>query len=117
MTDWPTELPQTPLLEGFSEEIRNDATIVSDVEIGIPKKRPRYSAVPEIVNESYLLTKNQFNTFKNFFINDLAFGSEKFFKQDPLTETEKLYRFVENYSIETNGIFINLKIKLEKIPV
>lgn len=117
MIQWPNELPQTPLLDGFSETIRSDATIIGEVEIGIPKKRPRYTAVPEIVSESYLLDKNQFNIFKNFYITDLRFGADKFLKQDPISEEQKTYRFIKNYEFDQNGIFININIELEKIPL
>lgn len=117
MPTWPEQLPQTPLLDGFSEEIADDAVIRSSVSAGTAKTRPRYTSVREIVDEQYLLTLSQYKIFKDFFKDDLKFGAERFTKYDPVEQEQREYRIVGEYGYSQDGIYITISLELEKFPV
>lgn len=114
MIIWPTSLPQSPLIEGFSD-IPQDTVIRSKFD-GYSKIRNRYTAAMHIVTENYLLTKSQFDTFRNFYETTLGNGSEDFNKPDPVEGGTSVYRFTQPYDYEFLGIHFRVSLDMEKLP-
>lgn len=112
--EWPSSLPQSPLIDGFSDEPQN-SVLRSDMD-GLTKQRNRYNAVIHDVRESYWLTPTQFNTFKSFYFDALGNGAEEFLKPDPIEEITAVYRFSGVYEFEFNGVNYRVTLPLEKLP-
>lgn len=83
MMTWPADLPQMPLLRGFSVE-QEDNRIVFQVEVGPPKMRRRTSARTQTLSIIMLLDWNQRIYLKRFFERDLSDGAEVFEYRDPI---------------------------------
>lgn len=114
MATWPTTLPQTPLLEGF-QDTPQDAVLRSEFD-GYTKQRNRFTAVLHNVSESYLLTKQQYQTFKQFYRDTLQNGAVEFIKPDPIDDINRRYRFKEPYEADMMGLDIMVTLELEKLP-
>jgi prophage DNA circulation protein len=114
MASWPSSLPQTPLLDGYSDVPQN-SVLRSDFDT-YTKQRNRFTAVIHDVSEKYVMTNNQYTTFIEFYENTLNFGADVFTKTDPVTGLTKNYRFVEPYSSSFNGVLWVVELTLEKLP-
>lgn len=114
MATWPTSLPQTPLLEGFSDAPQS--SVIRTSMTGLTKQRNRYTAVVSDVKEVYLLTPAQFTTLLAFYTDTLKNGSLSFIKYDVITATNKSYRFTKPYEDTFNGVQHKVKLTLEKMP-
>lgn len=115
MNNWPTDLPSSPLLEGYKEQ-PVDSRLVSLTDSGYSKIRNRFMAVPINVTENYLLTKAQRNILLNFYKNFLGNGTSIFIKKNPITETDLIYRFKDVPDITQVGLYFKAKLELEIIP-
>jgi len=73
MATWPTTLP-VPMLEGYELE-SGDPTARSDMESGPARVRRRFTAAPDEISLSVLLTEEQMNTFRDFWKNDWYQGA------------------------------------------
>ena len=114
MEEWPESLPQYPLIDGYTEKLREDAVLRTEVETGLAKQRPRYTTVPSEVEETFLMTNAQYNTFKDFFENNLSFGAIPFIKKNPITDQNVNYRFIENYEPEFLGLHVRVECVFER---
>lgn len=114
MEIWPTTLPQKPLLEGYENTPQN-SVLRSDFD-GYTKQRNRFTAVIHNVSESYLLSDDQYTTFKQFFSSNLKNGAEEFRKINPELGVEEIYRFVGPYQSTYNGVQWVVECNLEKLP-
>ena len=112
--EWPSELPQKPLIEDFSDTPRQ--TFKRSSFDGYTKSRNRFTAAINDVSERYLFTNEQFSIFEDFYRNELANGANVFLKLDPKTDTLAEYRFREVYSDEFLGRFWKISLELEKLP-
>lgn len=67
----------------------------SQVDAGTAKVRRRYTEAVNNVSASISADKTQIKTFDDFYHIDLQSGVNRFTFLDPVTETEKEYRFRE----------------------
>lgn len=111
---WPATLPQSPLIEGFSD-IPQDAVLRTEMT-ALSKQRNRFTAVVYDVTESYLMTPVQYNTFRTFFHDTLGNGAEDFFKPNPETGLTEVYQFVDVYESEFNGVQYRVDLSMERLP-
>lgn len=111
---WPESLPQLPLLEGFSTSPQ-DSVIRGKMD-GYTKQRTRFTAAMLEVNEVYLMSREQYQTFRDFHNNTLKNGGREFIKRDPETGIDQFYRFSGKYVPSFNGIQYKVKLPLEQIP-
>ena len=111
---WPASLPQSPLIEGYSD-VPQDSVLRFNMD-GFTKQRNRYTAVIHDVTEFYLLTPAQFNTFLTFYKNTLSNGSKDFIKKEPVSQLDKVYRFSAPYSFEFNGVSYRVELTMEILP-
>jgi len=111
---WPTSLPQSPLIEGYSN-IPQDSVMRSPMD-GYTKQRNKYTAVMSDVTESYLMSQVQYAVFKDFFRSTLKNGSTDFIKNNPETGLGATYRMSGTYSPSFNGVTFKVKLKMEMVP-
>ena len=111
---WPESLPQYPLIDGYSE-VPQDSVLRVDMD-GLTKQRNRFTATIFNVEESYLLTKDQFATFKNFYFNTLRNGSREFLKISATEDIQRVFRFAAVYDMDFNGVQYKVSISLERLP-
>lgn len=114
MPTWPATLPQTPLIEGFSDEPQD--SVLRSQMTGLNKQRNRYTAALHDVSESYLLTPSQFDTFVSFYKDDLGNGAADFSKKNPINGLTETYRFSGVYNFSYNGVHYKVKLPLERKP-
>lgn len=74
---YPGTLPTTFEISGFGAEDK-DARVVTEMDVGEPQRRRRYSKDLEILNGSYLLTAAQYTTMKTFYRTTLNGGTNTF---------------------------------------
>jgi hypothetical protein len=114
---WPSTLPDCLQLNGYSESIP-DQTIRTNMEYGIAKVRRRSSNAVRPVSGSIVVTKEQLDTLKDFYINTLAGGVLRFAWVEPLdgtTVAEMRFTSPPSYSKESPDIF-KVNMELEILP-
>jgi hypothetical protein len=112
---WPTTLPPSPLLEGFSREKRNPMGVFNP-QGGQSKVIAFYTAVPDVLTFSMFLTQPQRAILDNFFITTCLSGTKPFSFKDPDTGVVSQFRFIEGppqYS--SVGQYYTANITLEKL--
>lgn len=72
---WPSDLPQTPLLDGY-KETPQEGSISFQPAVGPPKRRKRSSAVGANIEASFLMTDTQYDSFLTFYEATLQQGSD-----------------------------------------
>lgn len=77
MLIWPTELPQAPLRDGWSDTAPNNL-LRSEMESGPMKVRRRGTAKPHVVACTYVFDDKEAALFENFALNTLAGGALAF---------------------------------------
>ena len=74
MPMWPTDLPEEPLVEGYSRALPSNL-IRSSMATGSDKVRRRGTFKPQIVTATYVLTDAQRDVLENFVHNGIAEGA------------------------------------------
>lgn len=116
MASWPTTLPQSPLVNGYSRQ-PVDSRLISMPDAGKGKIRNRYTAVPIDVNEVYLLTLDQYAIFVDFYNDIISYGADEFLKVDPITGLTKNHRFREEmYTTNFKYPYMEVSLSLEVMP-
>lgn len=77
MPTWPSTLPQSPQISGYSEQPQSQV-LRSQMDAGPAKSRRRFTAAATDVPVQYLLSQAQVATFQDWFENDLAGGALPF---------------------------------------
>jgi len=112
MQTWPAGLPQSPLIEGFSDTPQ-DSVLRSPMD-GLVKQRNRFTAVVHDVTEMYLMTPVQLNTFEAFYAGTLGNGASEFLKVNPKTSLNGIYKFVGVYKAVFNGVQYKVTLPLTR---
>lgn len=66
MSEWPADLPEQPLLQGFGDT-EQEATIRSSMDAGPAKVRTRFTATTKTLTVAYLLTAALYETLMDFY--------------------------------------------------
>lgn len=111
---WPSDLPQSPLLEGFLD--RPQDSVLRTEMAALTKQRNRFTAVVFDVEESYLMTPTQYESFRTFYHSTLGNGAAEFLKNNPETGFQELYQFVDIYDPEFNGVQYKVSLTMERKP-
>ena len=114
MADWPSELPQTPLLSGYSSTPQ-DSVLRTEMD-GYTKQLNRYTATIFDVKEPYYMTNDQYAVFKQFYHGILGNGALEFSKVDPETGNTGLYRFSAPYDPQKTGLDWVVNCTLHRLP-
>ncbi len=112
---WPTTLPQEPLVEGFSGTPQN-TLIRTSMDAGPEKTRRRFTAASEYYTVSWIMTDAQFTTFRGFFNDTIAGGSEEFEMNHPVTGETVLVRFRGPYQFVSTGVHWRISAEIEVLP-
>lgn len=80
---WPSQLPQKPLLEGYSEGYEDNA-IRSPVDKGASKTRPRFTRLRKTRSCVFHLTDSQKSVFDDFYAS-INGGALPFNIPEPMT--------------------------------
>ena len=100
---FPPTLSQCFIIAGFSyQQVPN--TIRSEVEVGIAKVRRRYTKAITNITGSMVVDQLGVNTFQDFYDINLQSGVRRFIFQDPITKTDKEYRFISPPVIVPTGV-------------
>nr|WP_300312734.1 hypothetical protein [Halomonas sp.] len=104
MIQWPAELPQEPLADGY-REVPGNNVLESGMDAGPKKTRRRFTAVEKPLPLSFLLEADQADIFEDFFENTLLDGSLPFSMLHPRKKTPVTMLFVgkEKYALEPLG--------------
>jgi len=111
---WPSNLPQSPLLEGFSSAPQ-DSVLRSKMD-GYNKQRNRYTASLHDVSENYLMTPSEYENFKVFFHETLGNGAKEFVKNNPESNLGEIYKFSGVYKPQFNGVSWKVNLPLMRMP-
>lgn len=119
MPDWPSSLPQTPLISGDSETLENNI-IFSQMDQGPAKYRRRFTAGVQKFTASFVLTSAQVTTFKTFFDDSIAQGASTFTFTNPRTDASETFRIdmaqgAPQIQRISAGLF-RLTLNLERMP-
>lgn len=111
---WPSSLPQVIRLEGLSTK-RKSNVIRTQMDAGPQKARRRYTVATKEFTGSVVLTELQRETLEDWYDNELGSGVLRFLMKDPQTLRTAEFRFLEDYTEESNdGLWI-ITMKLEKM--
>jgi len=91
---YPPTLTQCFALGNFIQQAEPNV-VRSDVEVGKAKLRRRFTRAVINVNGTIYLNQAELQTFDTFFTLTLASGSKSFNFIDPVSGTEREYRFVD----------------------
>lgn len=91
---FPPGLDDCFLVSGFTQQ-NKPVLIRSEVDVGLPKVRRRYTRPFQLVTGSIKADKNQVNTFNTFFDTTLQGGLLWFEFNDPFTGSLASYRFID----------------------
>lgn len=100
---WPNQLPQSPLLNGYNRTPMS-SQIEFDVDAGSPKIRNRATAMPDNVEESYVLSNSEKELLDTFWRDTTMRGVIPFLKQNPETKTTATYQFRGGSPIQAEKI-------------
>ena len=116
MVAWPGSLPQSPLLEGFSEQ-GEEQSLRTTMDVGPDKLRKRASAVPTVVKFNMIMDETQRGTLENFYDSTLNGGSLDFTFTDPLSNTQRQFRFIRRHTIRPIAVDTYLvSFEWERLP-
>lgn len=116
MASWPSTLPQRPLADGYVERPRS-VTIRTDMDVGPPKVRRRYTAEIRDYALRLLLTTVQVATLETFYITTLSHGSLTFDWVHPRTQVAATFRMVNRPGYEQAGPgYWYTDLALEELP-
>lgn len=111
---WPAELPQVLMLNGLSAEKQNNV-IRTQMDAGPQKIRRRYTVATKDFSGQIIVSEQQRQILENWYDNDIASGSLRFFMKDPQTLILSQFRFLEKYKEDSiNGLW-KITLSLEKM--
>ena len=92
MVSWPGTIPQNPLLRNFVEAPQPNR-IDTDMDIGVPKSRRRYTKELRNLPWAFIMTTAEVALFDTFYHTTLQGGTLPFDHVDPRTAAAKSFRF------------------------
>ena len=92
MPTWPLTLPQSPLMDGYTETPPEN-TIRTQMDVGPDKVRRRTTSNPRPIQCSYVLTGAQLTILDDFYTGDAAGGATEFDMPHPRTGVTVSVRF------------------------
>lgn len=115
MIYWPVTLPQNVDTDGY-QEIIQDNRIRSDMDMGPPKMRPRFSAIVEQFTIVFVFNRTEMSAFEAFYKTTTSFGTEAFQWTHPRTGATVMMRFVAPYRVQSVDHNVEVSFTLEVLP-
>ena len=117
MDTWPVALQQKLNVDSFQYNF-GKTTIRTEVDTGPAKVRSRFTDAVDTYTCSVLLTFAEVEIFKTFYKTTLNNGVNQFLFDDPFTEDQTAFRFVEDPTIRPlGGITFQLQMVWERLPL
>ena len=91
-TQWPSSLQQLLNQESFTVGFA-DTIIKSEMDIGAPKRRRRFTKAVKQMTCSIWVTSSQYSILENFYTTTLNGGIDSFEFSHPITKVLSLYKF------------------------
>jgi hypothetical protein len=113
---WPTTLPASPNDQGMGYSPLVDPILTTQMETGAPKRRRRFTSVPDMFTCTMTLTKTQVPLLQAFVITTLA-DVGPFDWKDFRDDSAATYVFNKRpvYSLAAPGVWI-ATLDLQKVP-
>lgn len=92
---WPAVLVDKLNVQGF-QRLLGSTTVESEVEIGLPKVRRRFTKPINRIQAQFQIERTDVDTFEDFYNTTLNGGVTTFEFTDPISNTLKEYRFDTN---------------------
>lgn len=99
---FPTSLQDKVNSSGFSVQF-DEVSITSDTDVGVKKKRKRYTDPVDSYKCSIDMTYTEFNTLRDFFNTTLGGGVKTFTYEHPFDHTPAIFRFAKPPSLSPKG--------------
>lgn len=116
MATWPATIPQVPSLDDYSAA-DVDATLRSGMDSGPEKVRRRYTAVPENLTCTFIMSTAQHTTFQTFFRDTIARGAIPFDWVHPETGAAVVCRIIGVPQRRFRGPFnYDVSMTIEVLP-
>lgn len=116
MAVWPASLPQIALADSF-EESAQSVLIRTEMDVGPPKVRARYTAEIKRFRFALVLTGAQVATLETFFTSTIVFGSLPFDWFNPRLQTVVELRLVNRPGYSALGANMwRTELDLEYLP-
>lgn len=113
---WPVALQELLNQSGFKTTY-GETTISSAVDIGVKKKRARYTRGIDQFGCSIDVELSDYQTFQTFYKTTLSNGVKTFLYNHPLTQVETEFRFVEAPGVSPiGGRWFRLEFVWEEMP-
>lgn len=116
MAVWPSSLP-APDKTGWQAK-RQNAVLRTNMDVGTPKQRRRFTATSEYFTLPYLLTVDEFAALESFYNSDLVDGALEFSWPHPRTGATVTARITEpyDYAPVASGLLWKVTVKFEVLP-
>ena len=118
MSTWPVTLPQSPLIEGYSETLAN-IVVRTDMDAGPPKVRKRFTSAALPFKMSMILTGEQMETLDEFFTDTCNGGATAFDWEHPRLgdSGDGSFRFVGQPTVSVAGPDLyRVEFQVEMLP-
>jgi hypothetical protein len=113
---WPGTLPQTVDADSYGMKLGN-TLLRSDMDVGPAKVRRRFTKSIDSATTTMTMTMAQWAILEAFFDIDLDGGANTFYFNDPLTQVQKTFRFVEPPDVKPmGGLYVKVSMSWEKLP-
>ena len=101
---WPTSLPASPLLAGYSEQPRV-GKVSFPTEVGPPIERPQHTVRLDTAQVTMDLTDEQLDLFKDFFWTEIGQGTAQFLIPHPRTQEQVVAKIIgqDGYDAKPSG--------------
>lgn len=114
---WPSGVPFFKTTSGLQRSGPQGAVVRSQMDAGPAKVRPRTTAAPRgFTGTTPVMSPAQVEAFESFFTGTLSMGALSFTATDPLSCTEKTFRFVGAYTVAPAGKGAKITAELEVLP-
>lgn len=118
MVAWPSTLPQSPLGDGWNEQLPKNRYEFQP-RVGIPKGRPSSSQRNSTQTFRFKFTYAQKVIFENFYYDTLFQGTLVFDVKDPPSATTISFAYIgeaPTYETPDNGLTYIMSCTLIKVP-
>lgn len=114
MAAWPASLPQSPLMQGYSE-ITKDTVLRSGMDYGPDKTRNTVTGVITLIKMRMIMTKAQTDTLDTFYHTTLnRVGTVDF--THPRTGAAITFRFLRPPKYVPAGLKYYVDMEIEVLP-
>jgi len=116
MASWPLTLQQFINESGFNLDI-GDTSISTTMDVGLDKKRRRYTKGIDMFSVTIDLEKDDYLTLYNFYNDTLNGGVNSFTFDHPLTGVSSDWRFKGAPNVAPKGgLWFRVSMKWELLP-